>query len=405
MKESFRRVYLVWDYIEWGGAQIYFLSIIKNAPKNWRFTIVLPANSKPDIINFFAPYGVEFDFLPEQNKVFAAQTIFEKLTRQRRRLASELNIYRHLLKKDLKNSLVHIEVAPWQSWILLYLLSLKVNVFVTMHNALPDDVAGWRKKLWSKRLNFLMSRKNFHYFCANQNSIDSLKKFVAPAFWHKLILTRASIDPSEIEEILRQPFDQTEQRRKFDLPHDKFIVLCVGQFIDRKGRWIFLEAAREITKSNENVCFVWLTPQMPGETDARKIEDYELKDNFKLILSETVGLTHQDVLRFFRVSDIFALPSLWEGLPISILEAMALGIAAVSTDINAIPEAIKNLETGILIKSGQANELAQAVLKLLNNKGLRERLGKNGRRFVLENFDERIAGHIAVENYEKCLAN
>lgn len=405
MEENFRRVFLVWNYIEWGGAQIYFLSIIKNAPRRWRFTIVLPRNSKPDIINFFAPYGVEFDFLPEQATIFEAETLHEKLTRQRLRIEGEWRIYRHLLGYDLENSVVHIEAAPWQSWILLYLLTLKGNVFVTMHNRLPERVSPWRKAIWTKRLNFLLSRKKFHCFCANQNAIESLKKFAAPRYWNKLILTRASIDPAEIERASDAEFDRAATRRKFGLPEDKFIVLCVGQFIDRKGRWIYLETVRETAKSHENIFFVWLTPQTPTEAEQKKIDEFDVKNNFRLVLSETVGVKHDEVLRFFRVADVFALPSLWEGLPISVLEAMALGIPTVSTDINAIPEAIKHLETGILIEPGAARNLTEAILLLYDDENLRNKLSENGRGFVLENFDERIAGRVVVENYEKCLAN
>ena len=69
-----------------------------------------------------------------------------------------------------------------------------------------------------------------------------------------------------------------------------------------------------------------------------------------------------DVLTFFRIADVFALPSFIEGLPITLLETMGLGICSISTNINAIPEAIKNMETGILIESGNSKELTEAIL-------------------------------------------
>lgn len=403
-KENFKRVIFVWNYVEWGGAQIYFLSIIKNAPENWRFTIVLPANSKPELIRFFEPYGVEFDFIEPQTEQVTAETVSGKLKRQQRRIAGERQIYRHLLKYDLENIVIHIEAAPWQSWILLYLLTRNSSVFVTMHNALPADVASWRKRVWKTRLNFLLSQKNFHCFCANQNTIDSLKTFADSSFWRKLILTRASINVAEIEAVRADATEREELRRSHDLPVGKFVVLCAGQFIDRKGRWIFLESARRMTEINENIFFVWLTPQMPDAAAQNKIDALGLK-NFRLILSEAVGKKRDEVLRFFRVADVFALPSLWEGLPIAVLEAMALGIPTVATNINAIPEAVVNMETGVLIPPDDAGELTAAVLKLFADADLRKNLAKTGKAFVLKNFDERAAARIALENYEKCLAN
>jgi glycosyltransferase involved in cell wall biosynthesis len=403
-KEKFKRVIFVWNYLEWGGAQIYFLSIIKNAPPEWRFTIVLPANSKPELIRFFEPYKVEFDFIEPQTEQNAAETVSDKLKRQQRRIAGEREIYRHLLKYDLANAVVHIEVAPWQSWILLYFLSLKTNVFVTMHNALPENVPNWRKKLWKTRLNFIFSRPTFHQFAANQNAIDSLKNFIKPKFWNKLILSRASINVTEIEKIGRLEIDREAARRNLNLPESKFIVLCVGQFIDRKGRWVFLESVREISALNRDVFFVWLTQQKPNETDQRKIDEFEINDSFRLVLSKSIGKKHDEVLRFFRLFDAFALPSFWEGLPIAVLEAMALGVPTISTRVNAIPEAVIDMKTGLLIEAGSAEQLSKAILKLYADENLRKSLSKAGRAFVLDNFDESVAGRIVLENYEKCLA-
>ncbi len=396
-------VFISWTYIEWGGAQIYFLSIIKNAPSNWRFTIILPKDSKPDIIKFFEPYGVKFEFFDVSFGLFEAKGFVGKLKRQARRIYSEYAAYQKLSKIDLSKGILHIENAPWQSWILIYLLTRKTDVFVTMHNALSNNVASWRKKVWSWRLNFLMKQKTFYFFAANENAIDSLKTYVSSKFWNKLILTRASINPREIEKVWLNNFNRNKLLEKHDLPTDKFIVLCVGQFIDRKGRWIFLETAREIAKTNKDIFFVWLMPQFPNDGDTQKVAEFGLENSFKMVLSETVGKKREDVLQFFRIADVFTLPSLWEGLPIAILEAMALGIPTISTDLNAIPEAVIDNETGLLVKIGDSQSLTEAILRLYKDEKLREKLGKKGSEFVLENFDEQFWARIALENYEKCL--
>ena len=109
------------------------------------------------------------------------------------------------------------------------------------------------------------------------------------------------------------------------------------------------------------------------------------------------------MFKLLRTADIFVLPSFLEGLPISLLEAMALGIPSVSTDVNGIPEAIKHLETGYLIKAGRVEDLAEAVRQLKNSQTLREKLSKNGRRFVLENFNENNVAEIALGRYLEAL--
>ena len=109
------------------------------------------------------------------------------------------------------------------------------------------------------------------------------------------------------------------------------------------------------------------------------------------------------MLSFFRVADAFALPSYVEGLPIALLEAMALERPSISTNVYAIPEAVKDNETGLLIEAGDAHGLADAILKLKSDPTLRARLGADGRRFVIEHFDERDAAATAIAAYEDAL--
>jgi glycosyltransferase involved in cell wall biosynthesis len=310
-------------------------------------------------------------------------------------------IYKHLLRYQLKESILHIETAPWQSWQLLLALTRRGNVFVTMHNRLPQT-SGWRLKLWKTRFGLISKSKNFHLFASNQDTKNSLREFVSPEFWETIKVTYTAINPPEIDEALRHEFSPETLCQKHGLPMDKFIVLCVGQFIDRKGRWTFLEAVEKVVKERDDIVFVWLSPTLPNDDDRKIIENYQVKDKFHLILSENVGQNRQDVLTFFRLADVFTLPSFIEGLPIALLEAMALGIPSISTDINAIPETIKHLETGWLIEAGDSEALAQAIVELKNDEELREKLGKNGREFVIVNFDERVAARTAIQEYEKC---
>ena len=155
----------------------------------------------------------------------------------------------------------------------------------------------------------------------------------------------------------------------------------------------------------DDVAFAWLTPKMPNEVDRAKIAEYGLGDDFKLVLSSTVGSNRYDVLRFFRIADAFALVSFVEGLPISLLEAMALGLPSISTNINAIPEAIIDDKTGILIEAGDSGALAGSIVKLKNNGDLRSRLANSGREFALSNFDERLVADIVIDSYNRSLSD
>jgi glycosyltransferase involved in cell wall biosynthesis len=214
-------------------------------------------------------------------------------------------------------------------------------------------------------------------------------------------VTYTNVDPDEVETALASEINRDAMLEKFGLPKDKTLVFCLGQFIDRKGRWIFLEAAKMLSKGASDIAFVWITNSILTAEEKNRIESYKLGDRFFLLKSEDVGTDHLDLMKFLRLAAIYALPSYVEGLPISLLEAMALGVPCISTNVYAIPEAVKPGETGILIEAGDADGLARAIKTLKDDGRLRDRLGQNGRSWVLENFNEKKVAEIAFESYRQ----
>lgn len=400
-----RKLLFFWHYLEWGGAQIYFLAIIKEAIAEWDVTVILPRSSSTELVRFVELTGANIDFLDFYTDLSVAPTISQKVNRQLRRVSVEISSFRFLKKYDLSNSILHIEFPPWQSWIFYVALSFRrANVFMTMHNALPNKPA-WRVIIWKLRLQIVSRLRGFHLFTSNHDTKNKLRGWVSEKFWDKIKVTYTCVNPPEISSLKNEMLDRAELRQTFDIPSDKFVVLCVGQFVDRKGRWTFLEAAKKILATRSDIQFIWVSPTLPSEGDNDRIRRYELGDGFRLVLSETVGNTHEDVLRFFRIADIFVLASFVEGLPIALLEAMALGIPSISTNVYAIPEAVKNMETGILIEAGDSNALAAAILNLLDDDKLRSHIASTGSSYVLEHFDERMASQKALDAYEERLRN
>jgi glycosyltransferase involved in cell wall biosynthesis len=269
-----------------------------------------------------------------------------------------------------------------------------------MHNFLPS-YKKWKEALWKARLQFVSRLPRFHIFPSNQDTKDKLKGWVSEQFHSRTTVTYTAIDPLEIGLAFNAKVDTISIRAKFEIPENKFLVLCVGQFIDRKGRWVFLDAARRVSTTDGETAFVWLTPTLPTEQEINRIESYGLGRNFQLILSEKVGTDRQKVLEFFRIANVFVLASYVEGLPIALLEAMALGIPSISTNVYAIPEAVRHLETGILIDAGDAAALADAILLLKQENELRIGLSERGREFVQTNFDEREVAKIVLESYRE----
>ncbi len=398
-----RTIYFVWAYREWGGAQIYFLAIMKKAKPDWNVVVLLPRDSMPEMTRYLEELGVDYELLDCALDNAPAPTLKGKLQRQWRRVHAQVLTYRHLKGLDLRGNILHIELSPWQDWIMILLLVTRgANVFSTMHN-FPPPTSRWREAVWKARMQIVSRLPRYHIFTSNNDTKNRLLGWVSENFWHRIRVTFTAVNPPQIDEAAATPFDRCSVLKTHRIVADNFIVLCVGQFVDRKGRWIFLDAAKEVKESHPDITFVWLTPELPSEKDQERIDAYDLGDSFRLVHSATLGKDRLDVLRFFRIADVFALPSYVEGLPIALLEAMALKLPSISTNVYAIPEAVRDMETGILIDPGDSRALAAAILKLRDDPVLRAKLSADGRKFVVENFDERDAAATVIAAYKEAL--
>lgn len=393
-----QQVIYAWNYLQWGGAQTYFLSLIRTVRERFDVVIVLPEGSNEQLIKFIENEGVRHEFFSPSYDAERNRGLFKRLKARKRKIESEAALLNKLSEFDLANSIVHVELAPWYSLLALVWLSLRTRVFITTHNAL-ETRNPLRRLLWRLKLRTMSHFSNFNVFTSNRHAKEYFKGFYSDELYGKIAVTYTNIDLSEIEKVQNDPPARESICSRYGLPCGRFLVFCVGQFIDRKGRWIFLEAARRVQRSEGNVAFVWIANSPPSDEDLEKAEQYGLGDDFILITSDRVGEEHIDLMRLLSVADAFVLASYVEGLPISLLEAMALGIPSISTSVYAIPEAVIDRETGLLIEPGDPDALAAAILKLRSDPDLCDRLAEAGSDYVKARFTDRMVGRIALEKY------
>lgn len=98
----------------------------------------------------------------------------------------------------------------------------------------------------------------------------------------------------------------------------------------------------------------------------------------------------QDIPAVLHAADIYCLPSLWEGFPIGVLEAMAMGKAVIASDVDGTKEAVQDGENGVLVPSGNPAALAAAMVKVAGDSDLRARLQDNAKAAIAANFN--VAG-------------
>ncbi len=186
-------------------------------------------------------------------------------------------------------------------------------------------------------------------------------------------------------------------RRELGIPDDAPLVGTIANFKAHKAHDVLLRAATEVRKTIPDVRFV-LVGAGPLEADVRRHAR-------ELELDSTVVFAgyREDAQRVAGTCDVFALPSMYEGLSIALLEAMALGRPSVVTRVGGLPELVTHGEQGLIVPPGNPSALAAELIRVLQDGSLRERLGEAARARAVQ-FDIRRAVHRMEEVYEELLA-
>ncbi|MBL8237044.1 MAG: glycosyltransferase family 4 protein [Bryobacterales bacterium] len=202
-----------------------------------------------------------------------------------------------------------------------------------------------------------------------------------PADWKKVVTFRLGVDGSVFEV---RPAPSTA------VPE----VICVGRLAPVKAQHILIEAIGLLRARGLSVRL-----RLVGDgPDRASLE----AATAQLGLTGDVifdGWRNQDEVRErYRMASVFAMASFAEGIPVVLMEAMAMGIPCVATRIMGIPELIDDGASGLLVPPADAEALADAIARLLSNPELTARLTPEARRKVLADFDlDRNAGSLAVE--------
>ncbi len=394
-----RKIIFAWNYLEWGGVQIYFIGISRFINRKYQVKAILPKKSDGKILDYLKANSIEFDVFDNQRESVQSTDSFGKIKRRVKNFFCNISLARQLAKEDLSNSVVQIDAAPWDSFCLLFYISLKTRVFLTFHTALPTLSAN-RRWLWILKFRALGILQNLHFAASNEEVRRSLRSFISEKRFAQMKVAYSGINTSEIEQVLENAPSRREIADRYGFPIDKFWLCNVGQFIERKGCWILLESLRILQSRNENFFCYWLGTAALNDDLQKKIAEYELEKSFRFLSAEEIGPKRSDMLNALNAADLFVMPSLEEGLPLSLLEAMALQKTCLTSDVNAVPEAITHLDNGFLLARNDPENLAEAILNLKNNNSLRNNLGRQAGKTVLEKFNEAKTGQTMLELYD-----
>ncbi len=175
-------------------------------------------------------------------------------------------------------------------------------------------------------------------------------------------------------------------RHEMGIPENAFVFGTVARMVREKGLIELFEAFSRLAADDPNVYLLHVGPADDARPDAVTIEDAQ-----RFPASDRMRFAghRYDVARFLAAMDVFCLPTHREGYPVSVMEAAAMGLPAIVTDIRGCREAVTDGETGLIVPIKDVPALEMAMRRMVGMNPLRQGMALSAIRGAIEYFDRR----------------
>ena len=205
-------------------------------------------------------------------------------------------------------------------------------------------------------------------------------------------------NPAQVSEI-----EKVALREKLNIQPDDFVFVFVGRIVSDKGINELIKAFSELQTAENNELTgikLLLVGGLESDLDPLNPETLaEINQNKDII---SVGF-QQDVRPFFAISDALVFPSYREGFPNVVMQAGAMGLPSIVSDINGCNEIIVEGENGLIIPSKNVEKLKEKMLTLARDKNLDVKLKENSRRMIENRYEQSVVWNALLEEYEGLL--
>jgi len=167
-----------------------------------------------------------------------------------------------------------------------------------------------------------------------------------------------------------------------ELGAEGFVIGLVGRLEEQKGQRFLLAAVPELSREIPDLSVLIVGEGREGDTLRRLAEELGVSP-----LVRFLG-TRRDLPRLFRAMDVFVQPSLWEGLPLTLLMAMGARLPVVGTRVSGVTEVIEDGTNGRLVAPGDSEALAGAILELYKQPEFRSRMAAAGRQTIVREYSQ-----------------
>jgi len=264
----------------------------------------------------------------------------------------------------------------------------KVPIIIHHHHSTGMDSLGWRQRLFERIVTRFMTDKVIAVSCATKQLLISC------GFGTE---DNVSVIYNGVESSFAEPSGQREAViKRYNLAGKKALV-TTASLTPHKGHRFILEALKTVVKQYPSACCVFVG----GGPERQALENQAMAFG----LTERIIFTgiQQDVRPYLECADMFVLPSLRESMGIAIVEAMAKKLPVVASNVDGIPEVVKDGVTGLLSQPASPQDIASKISALLGNADIARRMGEEGYKCFIELFTLERSVNAIMELYYSCL--
>lgn len=355
-----KKILHVVDSLGRGGAEVFLLRLLPELRNQGVHCDILYLSEPGTLSPEFESQGVSVHFVSGRG--------LQKVLRVLRALRQ--------LKRENSYTTFHAHLF-WSTWyVALYSLFSRFPILVTFHNLEFDlyPVTTFRRRCRRFLFGSLLRCCNGRFTAV---SAASARSYTAHCRVEDIKVLPVAVDVACLP-ARRESVAKAEKEFKLSL---------VANLKFGKGHSVLLEAIRRLRALDEELAtrvrvqFIGAGP-LVGEL-REHVQRLGLGDQVWFLGEQTPVRT----LEIVSNSDLMVLPSFSEGLPVSVLEALGMGVPVVASRVGGIPEVIENGVNGVLVEPGDSEELANAIASLMRDRAFSVKLGDSGRVCVLKKYD------------------
>jgi glycosyltransferase involved in cell wall biosynthesis len=384
--------------LEFGGAQEVVRTLVKYMAKSGHKPVVCTFQDGP-LRQEIERMGIPVEILPDRRYSILALPLFLiEMLRIRKELVRLILKYRtEIIQTHLLQSLDFLVAT-------LHFLGNPPSIYWTIHNykftLQENDLPRFHWLLGPKRFLYRLLYSLFFHWIDGMIAVSTDVKEAILDTLGSSVENKVTVISNAVDlERYRKPVNKQRIRGALGLAGDLCLMLVVAMLREQKGHRYLIEAAARVVPRFPNLHLLF-------------VGDGALKEEL-LAQTNALGLgknihflgVRSDIPDLLAVSDYFVLPSLWEGMPVALFEAMASGLPVIATEVSGSKQVIEPGVTGMLIPPGDSQKLAEAIVEILSHPEQAAAMGWAAQRRVNEEYSasKQVKEHIALyrRGYQK----